>query len=287
MEKVLFTDEELAQGLNHLTLPELYERIPHACAFADLEDTAQSLLLQCEHGLGHALLYTLDYDLPGALDGCGLLPSASGQSSCRIGVFMENILPNDPSKRQTDPQDPLVPCRNLEEKFQNDCYRQQTKLWFSLGYTDEKIAQLCHSLDPVKQWFCFQGFGRDMSYEVRMGTPTRVVRACEVLSGDMAEACLGGVVYGLIDHTSNGEFAFQYCNALEGAWNQELCYRLSLDYLHSLYGRLEGDLHAQCTQFAREGREQCLQESARGYFADLRRAVKYLLVRFRHSMHGE
>lgn len=276
METVFFTEEELREGIQHLTFNELQPRIAGACDPLKLGDVSKASLFQCQHGLGHAILFTLDYNLEDALHSCDLLKTPYGRSSCAIGVFMENVGAAEQEKRNLDPADPLYPCNAIAERYQADCFRQQTKVWLYLGFSDEQVAETCRSL-PHSWDLCFQGLGRDLSRPFREGESVRATRACEELSGEWSADCIGGMVYGLIDHTWDGSRAYEYCSALTSPENTSLCYSLANQYLHSLYEMNEEALLQQCEAFAGEGRELCIKESTFGYFAELRRAIAHLL----------
>src|SRR5436189_5512792 len=85
------------------------------------------LSYQCLHGLGHGLMITTGYQLPLALSVCRQLQSAWDQTSCKGGVFMENIITSyggqSPWVRQNDA---MFPCDKVAQQDKYTCYQQVT-----------------------------------------------------------------------------------------------------------------------------------------------------------------
>ncbi|MBA2643285.1 MAG: hypothetical protein H0U82_10205, partial [Actinobacteria bacterium] len=85
------------------------------------------LAYQCLHGLGHGLMITTGYQLPLSLEVCKRLASRWDRTSCKGGVFMENILTSyggqSPWVRNDDP---LYPCNWVAREDKYSCYQQAT-----------------------------------------------------------------------------------------------------------------------------------------------------------------
>jgi hypothetical protein len=123
------------------------------------------LTYQCVHGLGHGLMITLGYDLPGALRVCDRLTTEWDRSSCAGGAFMENVVASSIVKSpwlKTD--DPLFPCQRVAERHRLSCYLFATS-WVNRlnGFDWEQTARTCRSAGT--RWIptCFQSMGRDAS----------------------------------------------------------------------------------------------------------------------------
>ena len=117
LETLFLTEEQRRQGIDHLSYEQIAPRIPEVCTKALLGEK-KSVLAQCQHGLGHAILYTIAYDIPNALRGCDLLPTRYGQESCYIGVFTENVIAEEKEKRNLKEDDVFYPCNAIEARSQ-------------------------------------------------------------------------------------------------------------------------------------------------------------------------
>src|SRR5207302_2003524 len=78
---------------------------------------------ECQHGIGHGLMYYTGNDVPHSLQKCDTFSGTFDQDACYSGVYMENFNSDEtmhPSKYlYTD--DPFRLC--LEHaKYQDECY---------------------------------------------------------------------------------------------------------------------------------------------------------------------
>jgi hypothetical protein len=252
VERVFYGDDELAQT-RHLGFPEIEPKVPTVCD--GFSGQSSAIQFQCFHGLGHAVLLALGYDLTTALRACDLLDSSYGQSSCYGGVFMENVNGFEDDLTEFREDDPHYPCNTLDEKYGASCYLMQTSAMLDLGMSDEEIGRACLDAGQFKG-NCFTSFGRDMSNHVRTGDPGRAVSACEEHSKGFERDCIAGVVYALSDNTWDGRFAYVYCSALETEEHREICYRISNSYLHSTYGVSSDQLRTDCERWS-DHRDTC------------------------------
>ena len=138
--------EEFGSDVFKLVLPECHSGFYHGAIEAffhkngtdGLQENLSTICIdglngffthQCLHGIGHGLMAWSDYDLPAALEYCNLLPNGTGQSSCRTGAFMENIV----GSLDTSPEaklrghvskfisdDPHYPCNIVKEEYKNE-----------------------------------------------------------------------------------------------------------------------------------------------------------------------
>lgn len=256
MERLFFSEEDLAKGENHPSFEDLARVVPTMCAEENFRDPSPQVVFQCLHGGGHAILHSLVYDLDLALKTCDLMPNSRDSASCYGGVFMENITAFKKEERDLKAGEPLYPCSKLDEKYLSDCYTMQTSVMFEQGLSDEEIAKTCAAL-PRHADRCFVSLGRDLSNDVRTGKAERVRRACEDLSGDHARDCISGTLYAVIDNTWDGSFAYEYCRTLQDEDLKRECYRAATDYLRWAYGYDRTKLLGSCNEHGKSERQLC------------------------------
>ena len=260
LESLFFTEEQRAKGIEHLEFEQIAEKIPTVCT-EQLLGKDKSVVAQCQHGLGHAILYTIDYDLPNALRGCDLLPTRYARESCYIGVFTENVIAEDKEKRNLKEDDVFYPCNAIDRKYQQMCYKDHTKVLIHRGMTDQEVAEACAGLPEFKEE-CFEGLGRDISTDFREGGRERAQKACEESSEGFEASCIAGHVYALLDNTGDGSFGFRFCESLKDPKNQQTCFRLSMHYLATLHEKNRQALLEMCT-VTESGRTLCEREAKR------------------------
>ncbi len=249
MERLFYSEQDSAEGLQHISYADLEKKIPGICDADKFSNPSSQLIFQCLHGVGHAILYSLQYDLRRSLNACDLFETEYQRSSCYGGVVMENITAFDKAKRDIDPNDPLYPCDQLDSQYRDQCYLMQTSIMFEFGMTVERIADTCRGAGAnVEQ--CFVSLGRDLSNYVRTGDVQRVVAACEITSGDQAESCYQGTLYALIDNTWDGRYGYLYCDALDAESEQLVCYGIANNYFTWAYNKTKTEIAEECTKFS-------------------------------------
>jgi hypothetical protein len=248
-----------------VTRGELEAKIATAC-----EDSTMDSLhkFQCLHGLGHAVLYYELYELFEALKLCDLtgggkdvIPPAGDEwarSSCRGGVFMENIVAAEKEKRVLSPTDVHYPCDapadQMDPRYINDCYAMQTSRMTEMGLTSDQIMVECTKTGPnhdaTYEDSCTQSMGRDLSDTVRGGDPKKVSSTCEKGQGTQNQWCTRGVLFALIDNTWDGKWAYGFCATYATSENVDFCYSTADDYLMGTYSKKYTDLVADCGKYA-------------------------------------
>lgn len=186
----------------------------------------------CIHGLGHGVLYLNGYDLNGlksALMDCETLKTESSRDGCNNGVFMEyntrtmqSLDSGEIRPKIFDPENPLNPCDQLEQKYQPDCYYELPAWWAGAMHGDYKqMAKLCDTAATKEsQIACYGGVGRmapladayagkkvieicqnftqeaaksiciEKAIEVLLGVgKTDSIALCDSLTGDFAKSC--------------------------------------------------------------------------------------------------
>ena len=161
------------------------------CSAADIRRT-DFIHFQCVHGLGHGLMITTGYDLPGSLDYCDELETDWERESCRGGVFMENSQSSYGTRsRWLKDDDLLYPCNWVREEHKYQCYLiQLARIGPALGFDWEQVSNTCRAADQGYVEVCFQSVGREASGKVRHD-PQRILAVCRV-AGDMERECVYG-----------------------------------------------------------------------------------------------
>lgn len=256
MERMFFSEEEIKQGNKHLTYEGLEAKVPGICDKSNFDNPTVSIIFQCLHGIGHAILFSVNYDLELALSGCDLLSTQYDRSSCYGGVFMENVTAFEKDKRDLDPNDALYPCSKLDKKYLSDCYLMQTSIMFEYNLNHGQIAEECKKAGDFVST-CFVSLGRDSSNMARTGNARTVADICERVSVDYSIPCIQGTIYALIDNTWDGQFAFPFCNILQNKDNRDGCYNHSVNYLKNTYQKSEDEVKVECEKYAGENKELC------------------------------
>jgi hypothetical protein len=172
------------------------------------------LAYQCVHGLGHGLMIHTGYDLPLALAVCDRLATSWDQTSCKGGVFMENISTSYGVKsRWVKDSDPVYPCDVVKENDKLYCYLMVTSHVLRVnGWNWGGAAKTCAGVE--KNWVatCFQSYGRDASGSTRQDPP-RIIDLCALTRAYGGEAdCISAAAKDMTANYAGGEQASILCN---------------------------------------------------------------------------
>ena len=189
---------------------------------------------QCLHGIGHGLMAWSDYDLPAALEYCNLLPTGSGQSSCRTGAFMENIvgsLDNSPEAKRRGhvstfvSDDPQYPCTIVKEEYKNDCYFLQTDRMSMLSKTGfEGVARECEKAPERYRSSCFASMGRTIGGQMR-GHPAEAIRNCQFAQeSEHRIQCILGAGQDTFWDKHGEDLALEFCALVPADEGKDDCY---------------------------------------------------------------
>jgi hypothetical protein len=226
MERSFGLEDEVGGIHSKLPAELIMEKAPTVCAtgFEEL-----SLKFQCLHGLGHAVLFFLSYNISTALAACDTLPENWDRQSCYGGLFMENIVAADKSKRYLN-SDPHFPCNALDAKYGYACYQMQTSRMLELGLSYPQIAAECAKAGNFTEP-CFVSMGRDASNIAREDA-SRAVPICTVLQNQAdRQACIRGLIAALNDNTWDGRYSFPLCATLPDDMDRGYCYDYAVYYL--------------------------------------------------------
>ena len=245
VERFLRGDEIYSESYKHPSQAELKQKATAACD----ANTPLRLRYQCLHGLGHAILFFSAYQLQSSLDVCDALGDDWSRSSCYGGVFMENVSNATNEKKNFSPTDYHAPCNQLADQYRQECYIMQTSRMMEMGLSTEQMLQECAKAGAY-QIACAQSIGRDLSNEARVGQPRAAAQKCELARDDNRLACMGGVVYALVDNTWDGRYAMPFCAAFANNTDQEECFEMSIQYLRTFFEKPIEDIAQDCSSHA-------------------------------------
>lgn len=250
VERALHGDASLDADPAHASPAELRAKVTAVCTPEALGTESQNFRFQCLHGLGHAILFSLGYDLQASLATCDAFTDSWSRRSCYGGVFMENITGVDRERRDLRAGDPHYPCTAVSAQYRDNCYLMQTSWMRELGMSFQDIARACREAGP-QRLACFRSLGRDLSSRVRQDGPAAHVSTCADVQPDERIHCVQGAVFALADHTWDGRYAYPFCAALPtGGSLKADCFRAAHGHLRDALERPVAELAAGCQTFA-------------------------------------
>jgi hypothetical protein len=201
-------------GVKSYDAKSLGKKARGLCSQGSVRDSSW-LNYQCLHGLGHGLMITTGYQLPLVLKVCDELGGAFARTSCKGGVFMENILTSyggqSPWVRDDDP---LYPCDWVAARHKFPCYQNATtRILRVLGPDWKAVAATCAEADKDFVSTCFGSYGQNASVSAfRKRGP--IVETCAIArpyGGE--EECFRYAAMDLTGTFSNGTRAARLCDA--------------------------------------------------------------------------
>lgn len=169
----------------------------------------------CFHGLGHGLMITTGYGLPLSLDSCERIETYLDRTSCKSGVFMENITSSyGYTSRWLREDDPVYPCNAVEPDDKITCYGMVTsRIIRVLGLDWEGAAEICAEVEERFVATCFRSLGRDISGQT-LRDPEEIVELCAVTRAYGAEAgCISAAAMDITSNFARGTEAAVLCEA--------------------------------------------------------------------------
>ena len=211
-----------AHAHDHGSTPDSIDRmiqrnVPLICGTSAF--TGMYLPGDCAHGVGHAMMFLTDYDIPRALDYCERFVTHPMRYYCATGAYMEyrsaRVAAEAPVKG------PLHPCAG--NRYPAACFRyvftNTVPALYRGGGKLQQLAATCRSLPRKDELGCFHGIGNAHVSRIARGT-AKLSEICQWGDRDDQTACIEGAMERL------GKFspgvASERCQELVG-WRQEVC----------------------------------------------------------------
>ena len=173
----------------------------------------------CAHGVGHALMFLTEYDVPDAIHACKELEDTAMAYYCATGAYMEYVAEHDRVDAQTkslfypcDSSDYPAACARYKMYRVAERYEQSNK-------GPEVMRKDCEQLQGTYRLGCFHGLGNAYLWAVLDGTYS-LKAICVHGTEEEQYMCIEGVMERMSKyaHTTAGQF----CDDLE-ARNRATC----------------------------------------------------------------
>lgn len=201
--------------------------IQKACSDYD----ANSFLgIECQHGVGHGLMYYTANNLPLSLSLCGTFTVEKARTICTSGVFMENFVA-DPEVHPSvfiSHSDPFFPCNEQAAAHKPYCY-MYTPMHFLLRYSDKysEAMTACRTIEREYQTYCFYGVGVEITSR-HINEPMVVQRTCDEGKGEQERAsCIAGMVNRHVTYYGSLQPAKDLCEVIQ--WRYKPICRTAVD----------------------------------------------------------
>ncbi len=180
--------------------------------------------IECNHGMGHALMFLAEDDLVRALHLCDYLPSGEQRQLCFTGALMANF---DGARSKDHPSsyfradDPLYPCATLSKEYQEMCYTYGVLSLYQEDY--EKAVSICHQVPEEYQGACFKTYGRDRT--MITADAMVITNQCSIINSPVFRRdCVNAAAFNLVIRFGmDAAYAFHLC-ALQSGSAQPGCY---------------------------------------------------------------
>jgi len=184
----------------------------------------------CVHGIGHAMMYLNDYDIPSALEYCELLEKDSLKYYCATGAYMEYIANYDEEESKT--KSLLYPCDKSD--YPAACFRYKMFYVMLRQYQRDgslnEIVDACEQLEGKYRLGCFHGIGNAlMEFIILDQLP--FAKVCGFGTHDDQYMCIEGAIERMAKYHPN--LALKQCEELSG-WHKDLCIEGANRQMYSL-----------------------------------------------------
>jgi len=188
----------MEKGLLGANDADYAKEVPNVCGKQEEYQIPQQFV-ECNHGMGHAVMFLTENDLIRALALCDALITLSEQELCYTGAFMANTRgtadTDHPSKYLPKPEDPLYPCPLLDHRYQGQCYSYG--ILESFQGSTERSTEACKLIPREYQEACFRTLGRNKT--MYSADPLVLKEHCEQIpETNFQYECIKGVAYNLV-----------------------------------------------------------------------------------------
>ena len=181
---------------------------------------------QCQHGVGHGLMYYTANDLLGSLAICDSSATERARENCVNGAFMENFNSDSvihPSEFLSE-EDLFYPCPEMARRHKKHCYAYAPTHYLSKNPTDYSGAlKWCKKAESGFRSTCVYGVGAQAMKE-NINDQELVESLCMQGARKQTVPCVKGMVQQYIFHFGALEPAEKLCPTLKES-NTNSCIR--------------------------------------------------------------
>ncbi len=188
----------------------------HAVCGNQEDFSAPRIYAECLHGIGHAMMFITDADVPKSLEFCDALPTQENREICYSGVFMENSSSStnlDHPTKYLKADDPMYPCTILDMRYARVCYEYQSSYFAELSQWDwAKTGALCAKVPSDFQQGCYSVMGSNqVGYTQDL---QQMIDHCQLAgSEEHQNQCINGVVNALgARYVGDANRMLEFCN---------------------------------------------------------------------------
>lgn len=213
---------------------------------------------ECLHGIGHAMMFITEADLPRSLTLCDALATPSSRETCYSGVFMENSSSStnrDHPTKYLNPKDPLYPCSILADQYKTICYQYQSSYFAELSQWNwHQTIALCEKVPLPYREGCMHIIGTN---QVGYTQDTVIMLStCNLIKEPAYTiSCIRGIVSAL-----GGRYVGAHARM------QEFCAIVDAPHKNSCYGQI-GDTLESWGLSASEKEQICAQTVETAYIS--------------------
>lgn len=207
---------------------------------------------ECLHGIGHAMMFITDSNLPDSLGYCDVLSNIDMREDCYGGVFMENSSSSTDlsiNSKFTKESDPMYPCNILDTKYLEICYRYQSSHFVIISHHKwPEVVNLCLQVPSPYQEGCINIMG---SNQVGSTQDFNIMtNNCNLVKDPKLHAsCITGLTNGLAGrYAGDPTRLIKFCEVVKPE-DKNICYQ-SLYAAITSWGTKPEEHHTFCTQIA-------------------------------------
>lgn len=209
-------EDELGLGV-HVSITDVEKQIVTICDDPGLSDIYK--FGDCVHGVGHALMFLVNYDIPKALEYCSLFESDPVDYYCSTGAYMEYVTNYDQQDSVAKPI--FYPCDQNE--YPAACFRYKLPYFsfrhYGQGRSLGDIINSCKALEGKYRLGCFHGLGNTHMYLIAF-SKIDFAAVCGSGTEDDQYMCIEGAIERMAKYYPVA--AKERCDDFSG-WQKDLC----------------------------------------------------------------
>jgi hypothetical protein len=169
--------------------PSNLKSMMHDVCYRHPEMIASDSLGDCAHGVGHALMFLMGYDVGRAIGVCNQFRESAMRYYCATGAYMEYVVERDPEDAKY--RSLFYPCDTFE--YPAACGRYKVGYVAGRHYgaarTPAALVNECEKLSGKFRRACFHGVG-NAHMSVIAGGKSVSPRCAYVLATKMSSSCV-------------------------------------------------------------------------------------------------